>query len=267
MDIFYREYGSGFPLVVLHGLYGSSDNWVSIAGALSDSYRVILVDQRNHGASPHCSTHSYRDMAEDLHRLVLHLNLREFHLMGHSMGGRVAMLFHTLYPVYVRSLVVVDVAPWRYNRADSLFAATYAEHVAIVEALLALPLESIASRQDADDYLSALIGSVRLRQFLLKNLRRKQGDGFCWGLNLTVLQQNLDSILCGVDIDPIIAAGARVLFVRGANSNYIVDGRVDELLRVYPNAQVVSINNAGHWVHAEQPIRFVATVRSFLSGI
>ncbi|HPV55589.1 MAG TPA: alpha/beta fold hydrolase, partial [Tenuifilaceae bacterium] len=111
MDLFYREVGTGFPVVVLHGLYGSSDNWLSIAKQLGEHYRVILVDQRNHGNSPHAQTHTYNDLANDLYGLVRKLSLAQFHLIGHSMGGRAAMLFQTLYPNFVRSLIVVDVAP------------------------------------------------------------------------------------------------------------------------------------------------------------
>jgi len=267
MDLFYREVGDGFPLVVLHGLYGSSDNWVSIAKQLGFKYRVILVDQRNHGNSPHSQSHTYSDLANDLYDLVRGLNFKEFHLIGHSMGGRVAMLFQTLYPNLVKSLIVVDIAPWSYSGTDAHFVDSYNEHRDIVKSMLNLPLDNIHSRLDADEYLSRSIPSQKLRQFLFKNLRRDSNGQFYWSINLPVIWESLENMLLGVDVDVRVVQNLNVLFIKGADSEYIPDDRTDEIFSFYPKARLVTINNAGHWVHAEQPEIFVSTVLEFLSTV
>lgn len=267
MDLFYREVGAGFPVVVLHGLYGSSDNWLSIAKQLGEHYRVILVDQRNHGNSPHAQTHTYTDLANDLYGLVRKLNLEQFHLIGHSMGGRAAMLFQTLYPNFLKSLIVVDVAPWGYSGTDKWFVDSYNEHKAIIKGMKSLPVNNVESRIEADKLLSVSIPSDRLRQFLFKNLRRDSQGKFYWSINLDVLDRSLEEMILGVDVDRRVVQELDVLFIKGDNSNYIHSSRVGEISEIYPKAKLVNVKNAGHWVHAEQPQVFVDEVLSFLSSI
>lgn len=266
MELFYRDEGNGYPILILHGLYGSSDNWMSIAKQLSSNFRVIAVDQRNHGHSPHSSTHTYKDLTDDLLEFVDRLNLEQFHLLGHSMGGRVAMLFQSLYSSRVKSLIVVDVAPWPYTRHDHWFLSSIVEHETIINAMLNLPLQSINSRQDADELLGVTIKPERLRQFLLKNLRRNADNQFYWSLNLPILAESLDSMLLGVDIDKTKTKDVNVLFVKGEESNYIPKDKVDVIYQYYPRANVVSIQNAGHWVHAEQPNVFMSKLLGFLEN-
>ncbi|MGE0077059.1 MAG: alpha/beta fold hydrolase [Bacteroidales bacterium] len=265
MNLFYREFGQGSPIIVLHGLYGSSDNWVSIAKQLEAHYRIILVDQRNHGNSPHCKTHSYGDLANDLYELVRLLNVEEFHLMGHSMGGRVAMLFQTLYPNYVKSLIVVDVAPWSYSGVDAWFLQSYNEHRSIIRGMRSLDIANVRSRIDADNQLAIAIPSMKLRQFLFKNLRRDSKGAFYWAINLPVLESSLEDMILGVDIDRRYTQKLKVLFIKGADSEYISENRIQEILEVYPMAEIVNIKHAGHWVHAEQPVIFVNEIRRFLA--
>lgn len=267
MDLFYREVGSGFPVVVLHGLYGSSDNWLSIAKQLGEHYRVILVDQRNHGNSPHAQTHTYNDLANDLYGLVRKLNLEHFHLIGHSMGGRAAMLFQTLYPNFVRSLIVVDVAPWGYSGTDRWFVDSYKEHRHIIRGMKGLPLDQINSRMEADRLLSISLPSDRLRQFLFKNLRRDTHGKFYWAINLDVLDKFLEAMILGVDVDRRFTQELDVLFIKGDDSNYIHSSREGEISEIYPKATLVNVKNAGHWVHAEQPQVFVDEVQKFLVAI
>ena len=267
MDLFYREVGSGFPVVVLHGLYGSSDNWFSIAKQLGYCYRIILVDQRNHGNSPHVETHTYNDLVRDLYGLAQKLNLDKFHLVGHSMGGRVAMLFQTQYPDLVRSLVVVDVAPWSYSENDTWFKSNYNEHRSIIRSMRNLSLSDVDSRLEADRLLALSIPSERLRQFLFKNLRRDTDGKFYWSINLSALEIGLDGMVQGVDIDSRFVRELDVLFIKGDNSEYIPKRKEPEILRIYPKAKIVVVKNAGHWVHAEQPRVFVDEVMNFFSGV
>lgn len=183
--------------------------------------------------------------------------------MGHSMGGRVAMLFQSLLPLMVEKLIVVDVAPWSYSPEDEWFRSAYAEHMRIILALKALRPEEVASRIEADKVLQQNYLAQRLRNFLLKNLKRKHG-GFEWSINLNALENNLEHLLLGVEVDKNSASGADVLFIRGENSNYIPTYQAERLSEVYPKCQVVSIPDAGHWVHAEKPQMFISAVKSFL---
>lgn len=263
MELFYRKFGHGKPLIILHGLYGSSDNWITIAKQLESNYQVIIPDQRNHGHSPNSDEHTYRHMVSDLLELTQNLKLESFYLMGHSMGGRVAMLFQSLLPLMVEKLIVVDVAPWSYSPEDEWFRSAYAEHMRIILALKALRPEEVASRIEADKVLQQNYLAQRLRNFLLKNLKRKHG-GFEWSINLNALENNLEHLLLGVEVDKNSASGADVLFIRGENSNYIPTYQAERLSEVYPKCQVVSIPDAGHWVHAEKPQMFISAVKSFL---
>lgn len=263
MELFYKQFGHGKPLIILHGLYGLSDNWVSIAKQLESNYTLILPDQRNHGQSPHSPDHTYQHLVDDLLELSSKLKLESFYLMGHSMGGRVAMLFQSKYPSKVRKMVVVDVAPWSYSPEDEWFRLAYAEHMRIIEALKALKPEEIASRIEADRVLRQNNLDERLRNFLLKNLKRKS-VGFEWQINLNALENNLEQLLLGVEVDKTSALRADVLFIRGENSNYIPAYQVGRLKEIYPMCQVVSIPEAGHWVHAEKPQIFNLAVKKFL---
>jgi pimeloyl-ACP methyl ester carboxylesterase len=263
MELFYRQFGQGKPLVILHGLYGSSDNWVTIAKQLENDYSVIIPDQRNHGQSPHSQHHSYQLLVADLLELTQKLKLDSFYLMGHSMGGRAAMLFQSQYPMMVEKLIVVDVAPWSYSPEDEWFRSAYAEHMRIIEALRTVHPENITSRIEADRILQNNHLDQRLRNFLLKNLKRK-AEGFEWSINLNALENNLEHLLLGVEVDKTSASLANVLFIRGESSNYIPAFQVSRLKEFFPKSQVVSIPNAGHWVHAEQPEMFLSAVKRFL---
>lgn len=183
--------------------------------------------------------------------------------MGHSMGGRVAMLFQSQLPLMVEKLIVVDVAPWSYSPEEEWFRSAYAEHMLIIEALKALRPEEIVSRIEADKVLQQNILDQRLRNFLLKNLKRKQG-GFEWSINLNALENNLEHLLLGVEVDKNSAPKTNALFIRGENSNYIPVSQERRLKEVYPRCQVVSIPDAGHWVHAEKPQMFISAVKRFL---
>jgi esterase len=254
MKLFFREYGSGNPMVILHGLLGSSDNWMPQAKLLGEHYHVYVVDQRNHGQSPHSAEHTYEVMVSDLRQFIKDHELNKPVIIGHSMGGKTAMNFALSDPDNLSALIVVDIAPRAYD----------VRHDHIIEGLKAIPINSIQSRNEADEELSHHIGNLVVRQFLLKNLMRKPEGGFSWRMNLGAIDQNLERI--GEAIDTGKTFTNPTLFVRGTRSDYIQDEDRDLIKDIFPNAKLVSMDT-GHWVHAEKPVEFVNAVLSFLNSL
>lgn len=250
MELFYREMGEGQPLVILHGLFGFSDNWQTHAKRLSEYYRVILVDLRNHGHSPWSNDFSYELMAEDVHELFVHLGLTKVLLLGHSMGGKVAMHFAQRYPNVLEKLIVVDIGVKSYPQ----------HHDHIIAGMHAVDLETIKVRSEAEAILKQNIDSDGVRQFLLKNLYWKEKGQLAWRMNLPVLEASMPEILAEV---PNKEVWTPTLFIRGALSGYILDEDVSDLEERFPDSQLVTIENAGHWVHAEAPEEFLDAVLSF----
>jgi len=264
VNLFYREFGTGDPLIILHGLYGSSDNWVSIAHALEAYYRVILVDQRNHGQSPHSNDHNYKLLSNDLKDFCDKLCLHKVILIGHSMGGKTAMQFAADYPERVKSLIVVDIAPWEH--LDNLTSlGILNEHKQIINALSTIPLNSLSTRNQADELLSKVVQQIHIRQFLLKNLKREIDGTFSWKLNLTAISNNIEYLMDGVAFDSTKDKSTiRTLFIKGEKSNYIPLDKADNLKLFFPNSELVVISDTGHWVHAEKPKEFLNAVLRFL---
>lgn len=264
MNLFYRELGEGEPIVVLHGLYGMSDNWLTVGKRLSQQLRVILVDQRNHGQSPFAGSHTYPDLVNDLTELLDRLGIARANLLGHSMGGKAAMLFAHEYPARVAKLVVVDISPWGYSADDSQSEAILRDHRRILAGLRSLPLQTISSRLEAEAILALSVAETRTAQFLLKNLRRDKDGYFSWAINLDAIEKNFDSIMG--DVFPLILAKpilADTLFIRGMNSGYLSENRIKRVKELFPLSHFVGIENAGHWVHAEQPAAFIEAVLNF----
>lgn len=251
MKLNFKKSGSGPPLVILHGLFGSLDNWFSIAKELVEHYTLYLVDQRNHGDSPHADEWNYTVMVEDLLELFDAEGLEKVFLMGHSMGGKTVMNFAVKYPERVEKLIVADIAPRYYP----------IHHQSILEGLNALNLKEIKSRKEADDQLAKYISELGIRQFLLKSLTRAS-DGFTWKINLPVITKNIENV------GEALADGAKfegpTLFLAGANSNYIQQKDLPDLEVHFPNYELEFIPKAGHWLHAEQPHAVVEEMRRFL---
>ena len=267
MELFFRKYGeAGPPLIIVHGLYGSSDNWVSIARELSDRFEVYVVDQRNHGHSPHSDIQDYPAMREDLREFMDLQGIKKAVLIGHSMGGKTVMSFAEAWPERVQALVSVDIAPKSYRNL-ALASRTAANHSNMIDAMLALDLSKVHSREDADHALATSIGSERIRGFLLKNLRR-EGESFSWRINLQAFSKNLEKIFEGMDREAIAARGGitgfPALFISGGNSEYIRAVDHQGIRDIFPTAEIVTIPGAGHWVHAEQPDLLVKTLKYFL---
>jgi esterase len=252
MELHYHESGTGAPLIVLHGLFGSLDNWRPVSRLLSDRFRIIAVDQRNHGRSPHASDMNLREMAKDLRGLMDRLELGRAHLLGHSMGGKTAMQFALLHPEQVDRLVIADVAPVRYEPS----------HRRLMEAMMALDTGSISTRAEADAELGRSIPDPAVRQFLLKSLARDGSGRFHWRLNLPALRQNYDLLLAPPEMERPCERPA--LFLCGDDSDYVKDTDISEVRRFFPRAEFERVPGTGHWLHAEKPETVADAIRRFL---
>ena len=266
MELFYRKEGEGNPLVIIHGLYGSSDNWLSVAKRLSDNFTVFMPDQRNHGRSPHSADNSYEAMKNDLTEFLDKHHIGEATLLGHSMGGKVAMYFAADYPERVKKLIVADIAPKDYLAMDKI--SQFHLHRNILMAMQEIDFNIARSREMVDDLLSEKIDDPRIRQFLLKNLvRDKTAKRLKWRINAEVLYNYLDEIVSGVNkhwfADRIPVTAYPVVFIRGENSEYVLPEDEPLIKEIYPDARIISIPGAGHWLHAEQPELFVKAVLSY----
>ena len=252
MKLNYKKTGTGETLIILHGLFGSADNWFSIAKELEKKYTLYLVDQRNHGDSPHSEDWNYQVMAEDLNELMESEGIKSAYLMGHSMGGKTVMAFALQYPEKVKKLIVADIAPRYYPL----------HHQVILEGLNAIPIGQIKSRKDADEILSGYIKNMGIRQFLLKSLGRNEKGGFEWKINLKTITKKIEIV--GEEIDSDQSFDNPTLFMGGENSDYIKESDKSDISRLFPNSKIIYIKNAGHWLHAEQPGAVIEAVRSFL---
>lgn len=263
LNLHYRKYGSGPKLIILHGLYGSSDNWITIARKLEEHYTVLLPDLRNHGASPHTSSHTYEEMVADLEQFYEDTNTKDAYLIGHSMGGKVAMRFAAEHPEKVNRLMVVDIAPKNYLAGNSTFKHIR-QHEMILELLENPDLSKFHSRNELDNYFSSRIKEETLRLFLLKNIHRSHGGIFEWKINAPVLRDAFRSMVSETDYswfeERIPITAYPVTFVRGLNSEYVSDDDWQMIRKIYPEAKQVDFEGSGHWLHAEQPSKLIATV-------
>ncbi len=252
MQLHFNQLGHGEPLVLLHGLFGSADNWFGVAPKLAEKFHVLIPDLRNHGNSPHHAEMDYPLMAADVEKFFAAQKIESAHVVGHSMGGKVAMQFALDFPARVKKLIVVDMAPRAYKRA----------HDHIFEALLAVDLKSFQTRAEIEAALEPKIPSLNLRRFLLKNLGRDEQGKFFWKMNLRGVAENYSRL--GEVLSPQNHFEKPVIFIRGGKSDYI--GAADELevRRLFPAAVIQTIAAANHWVHADAPEEFVRLVLDFL---
>jgi len=260
MELNFRKLGSGYPIVILHGLYGMSDNWISIARFLSVSNEVWLPDMRNHGHSPHTSIHTYEAMTNDVIEFIHQHQIVKPVLIGHSMGGKVAMNFARTNHEMIAGLGIVDIAPKNYSVFE-----THDPHKHIIDSLCKLDLNSIHHRDEADEMLSKDIPSHVLRAFLLKNLQRTP-NGFQWLFNLPVLKENLEHIAGGFgeEWNQCIVSGIPVLFFKGALSDYINEQDFPFIEKIFPSSNIEIIPHAGHWLHAQNPDAFLNALKTYL---
>ncbi|GAA4426244.1 alpha/beta fold hydrolase [Pontibacter saemangeumensis] len=253
MKLHYKEMGHGQPLLILHGLFGTLDNWQTLANRFAEHYNVFLVDLRNHGRSPHADEQDYDLMAADVLELVDALQIPTPAIMGHSMGGKVAMKYALNYPTRITKLIVVDIAPKAYPP----------HHDEIIDALQAVKLEGVTSRSDIDAQLSEHIKEEYVRLFLMKNLYRKEDKSFAWRMNIDALANNYDNISAAITAD--VPFKKSTLFIKGGKSNYIKPEDVyGSIERLFTLVEVETIPEAGHWVHAQAPDKVYDLVTTFL---
>ncbi len=252
MQLNFKKIGEGNPLIILHGLFGSLDNWMTIAKELGKDFEVYILDARNHGQSPHDDVFNYHVMVKDLKEFIEEQRMISPIILGHSMGGKTAMQFAVDYPHLISKLIVVDIAPKAYP----------IHHDLIINSLKSLNFNEIKTRKKAEDKLAQYIFDLSTRQFLLKNLYWAAQEQLAFRFNLEAISKNIDEV--GAEIDFTSPFYQHTLFIRGDQSNYILDSDFEQIFTIFPNAQVKTIENSGHWVHAEQPFTFLSVVNEFL---
>lgn len=254
MTLNFHLVGNGPPLLILHGLLGSLDNWAPLANVLAVNYSVFALDLRNHGRSPHDDEFNYDVMAADVAKFIQAQNLGPVHLLGHSMGGKVAMRFAQLHSRLVQKLIVADMAPREYP-------PRYAE---MLDAMAALDLQRFQQRPEVDGALQSVAPDPLIRQFLLKNLGRDGNGGLCWKPNVSAIRANYHQIRSALPVTPPFAGPT--LFLRGGKSDYVRDADWEVVTKMFPQAKLTTIAAAGHWLHAEAPQEFLQIVIEFLTG-
>jgi len=251
--LYYEEYGDTTEpnLLILHGFFASARNWRQVAKQLAVHYHVYIVDMRNHGHSPHNDLIDYPAMAADIELFLAEHQLKNTTILGHSMGGKVAMWLALSAPEKINQLIVVDISPVSYQHSFDT----------IIGALKSLPLEQITNRKQADSFLETAIPELSFRQFLLQNLVLKEGQ-YAWRIDLAIFLKNADNIIAfpeTQDIDPYLGAA---LFLAGGESKYV---QAKPIYALFPHAEISIIEGAGHWIHAEKPVIFCEQVLAFLS--
>ena len=254
MILHHKETGSGKPLIILHGLFGMSDNFVSIASELGDDYHVFLVDQRNHGRSGHSPVFSYEAMSDDLLEFLDEHDLEKAHLLGHSMGGKTVMQFAFDHPERVDRLIVADISPAARKNNE--------QHQYLIDIMLGLDLSKYDSRVEVANALEDKVPNYRLRQFLLKNLHWKDRSTLGWKLNLEVIRENLNEVFR--EISPWGTFDKPTLFLRGEKSDYIREEDEKLIRELFPKVVFKTIRDGTHWLHADNPDGFIEAVRRFL---
>ena len=255
LKLAYSDYGDGHPLIIIHGLFGSSSNWRSIARRLAGDYHVYTVDLRNHGRSPWHDDMSYHALATDIADFITTHNLHDSHVMGHSLGGKTAMTLALQFPHLLKNLAVLDIAPVEYSHTQ----------LGYIEAMRALNLSTITHRTDADTALREHVPETMVRQFLLQNLVQ-DGDDFRWRINLDALANHMGEMISFPSFTDKQFSGS-TFFVYGTDSDYVLPGHHSTVRGFFPAAQIIGVENAGHWLHVERPNIVVEMIHNFLSDI
>jgi esterase len=253
MTLNYKSFGSGYPLIILHGLMGSLDNWQTIAKHFSTHFQVYVIDQRNHGRSPHSKEFSYEILMQDMIDFMQQHNIDKAHFIGHSMGGKVVMHLALEHPDHVAKLIVVDVAPVEYED----------RHSAVFKALFAVDLAALESRQQPETTLRQYLGEDESTvQFLMKGLYRDDDNKFQWRFNVQALYDAYQEISTG--ISSVKPFEGETLFIKGGKSDYINAANYSEITDLFPHNQLAEIAGSGHWVHADNPAEFISVAEKFL---
>lgn len=254
MQLNYLSYGSGYPLIILHGLFGSLDNWHTLSKRFAENYKVFSLDQRNHGRSPHSEEFDYKVLAQDLYDFMEQQNLTDAYILGHSMGGKTAMQFAFTYPEKVKKLIVADIAPKSYPPG----------HLELIQTLCSIDLKQFSQRKEIDTSLAEKIPDFGVRQFILKNIYLNDEGIFSWKMNLEAISKNYLELNKAITSNKPFSKPT--LFIRGEKSSYIQPSDSQLISSLFSQSEIVTILKAGHWVHAEAPTEFYEKVSSFLSS-
>lgn len=252
MELFYRTLGEGKPVIIMHGLMGSCDNWLTVSKPLSEKYKLYIVDQRNHGRSPWSDEFNYEVMANDLLDFINQHHIVNPIIIGHSMGGKIAMKFATEHENLISKLIVVDISPRYYPP----------HHQDVLAGLNAINLETLQNRVEADNILTQHLPSLGVRQFLLKNLYRNDENKFAWRINLDVINNKIENI--GEALSENTRFNKPTLFISGALSDYISSKDEPLIKKIFTQSEITIIANADHWVQATQPMAFLEVVTEFI---
>ncbi len=259
MELFYRKYGKegDQPLIILHGLFGISDNWVTFARRIAmEGFEVFVPDMRNHGRSPHSNVFNYLALTDDLFEFIDDHEIENPVILGHSMGGKVAMRFALENPHFVKRLVVVDIGLKAYPPRMA--------HLKIIEAMKSVDLSKVTKRSDAEQIIKKQIPENRIRLFVMKNLHRNSDNTFEWRINIEGIEPSLSNLLDAIDTDAVFEKPT--LFIKGGASDYILMEDYPQIRKNFPNAEIITIANTSHWVHVEAPEVFYQLTMGFLTG-
>lgn len=254
MKLFFRQYGEEQPVIILHGIFGISDNWVSIGRRLSEQFEVYIPDQRNHGQSPHSNTFNYYSLVDDLYEFIEDHQIINPILIGHSMGGKVAMNFALENPGKVDKMIIVDMSMREYPARQ--------EHMEIIHAMREVDFDQVSSREEVDEIISRSVQSQRVRLFIMKNLYRIGQSRLAWRLNIESIYNNIENVF--VAVDSPYTFEKPVLFVNGGSSDYVKKEDHQPILQKFPKAVFKTIEGASHWVHADKPDELCKAFSEFL---
>ena len=254
MKLFYREFGEGQPAIILHGLFGQSDNWVTVGRRIADQFHVFIPDQRNHGQSLHTSIHSFPAMADDLAEFIEEHRIMNPVLIGHSMGGKVAMTYALENPGKVQKIVIIDISPRKYPERVT--------HTKVISEMIGIDLNQVSTRNEVEKILDKSISDSRVRMFILKNLYYKIDGKLAWRLNLEAINQSMDQLFDGIRSESQYKGPA--LFIRGGMSDYVPDEDIPLIKSMFPEAIIKTISGASHWVHADAPEELCVMLSGFL---
>lgn len=253
MELFFHSEGSATDtILILHGLFGMSDNWVSFAKKWNSRARVIIPDLRNHGRSPHSHTFGYYSMMEDVIELISKLNLKNIFLLGHSMGGKLAMMLSIEYPDLFKKLCVADISPVNYSPM---------RHAEMLELMNSVDFDNYRGRSELEQYVMSVLNDKRLSAFIMKNVKLSEKGRLSWKLNLSSLTENIVDIFAFPDLVGNFVKST--LFLRGENSEYILPEHQSAILHYFPNSDMRVVHDAGHWLHADNPEDFFTFVSDF----
>lgn len=260
MKLFYREYGAGKPLIIAHGLFGMSDNWIPIAKKLAEKFKVYILDMRNHGKSPHSEIHTYEAMSKDIYEFIEDKKIEQATFIGHSMGGKAVLQFAENHPSNVREMIIVDISPKEYIPSENFFKKAL-NHKLLLENLMKIKLQDFNTRKKLSKFLETEIKNYFLIQLILKNIK-KEKEGFQWKINLNTIYFHLDAMRKEIKLSKNVKM-IKTLFLFGGNSPYFRKEDKIFIKEHFINYEIKIVSEAGHLIHIDKENKFINLVLSF----